>query len=259
LEDAMEGPTPVSALIHAATMVTAGVFLFIRLSFFLVNGSIMVGSFIALIGFSTAFISSLTGLFQSDIKRIIAYSTCSQLGYMVGIIGLSGYFYSLYHLINHGFFKALLFLSSGLIIHILMDEQDLRKMGGLLSFFPVTYLFMLVASFSLIGFPYLSGFYSKEFILQYICISNFSLSFLFYHLAIFTIICTTFYSCRLLLYVFILFPSGIFSVYKKITMANYDLIADILFILFFLSIFSGYFLSDFFFGLGSTIFDGNIL
>jgi len=158
-----------------------------------------------------------------------------------------------------GFFKALLFLSSGLIIHILMDEQDLRKMGGLLSFFPVTYLFMLVASFSLIGFPYLSGFYSKEFILQYICISNFSLSFLFYHLAIFTIICTTFYSCRLLLYVFILFPSGIFSVYKKITMANYDLIADILFILFFLSIFSGYFLSDFFFGLGSTIFDGNIL
>jgi len=259
LEDAMEGPTPVSALIHAATMVTAGIFLFLRLSFFLFNGSPFINGFIALIGFSTAFISSLTGLFQNDIKRIIAYSTCSQLGYMVGVIGLFGYFYSLYHLINHGFFKALLFLSSGLVIHVFMDEQDLRKMGGLLHFFPVTYLFILVASLSLIGFPYLSGFYSKEFILQYICLSDFVSAFLFYHLAVFTIICTAFYSCRLLLYIFILPPTNMLSTYKKVSFGNYDLISDALFVLFFFSIFSGYFFSDFFFGIGFTPLDESIM
>jgi NADH-ubiquinone oxidoreductase chain 5 len=161
----MEGPTPVSALIHAATMVTAGIFLIIRCSI-LFESSSFVLSFITFIGVFTAFFASTIGLFQHDIKKVIAYSTCSQLGYMIFICGISQYHASIFHLINHAFFKALLFLSAGSIIHSLSGEQDMRKMGGLIKLLPFTYSSLLIGSFALIGFPFLSGFYSKDFILE---------------------------------------------------------------------------------------------
>jgi NADH:ubiquinone oxidoreductase subunit 5 (subunit L)/multisubunit Na+/H+ antiporter MnhA subunit len=154
LPDAMEGPTPVSALIHAATMVTAGVYLLIRASFifeFLPN----LLCFVSIIGAFTAFFSATIALVQMDIKKLIAYSTCSQLGYMVFSCGMSFYNLSLFHLFNHAFFKALLFLSAGSIIHSLSNEQDFRKMGGLLKILPNSYISILIASLSLCGFPFL--------------------------------------------------------------------------------------------------------
>lgn len=162
---AMEGPTPVSALIHAATMVTAGVFLIIRSSF-LFEAAPFVLTFITLMGTLTAFITSTIGLFQFDIKKVIAYSTCSQLGYMVLSCGLSQYNAAIFHLINHAFFKALLFLTAGSIIHSLAGEQDMRKMGKLIKILPSTYNSLLTGSLALGGFPFLSGFYSKDFILE---------------------------------------------------------------------------------------------
>jgi len=161
----MAGPTPVSALIHAATMVTAGVFILIRSSIIIDYSSN--GLFIiSIVGVFTAFFSSTIGLFQNDIKKIIAYSTCSQLGYMVFICGLSNYSLSLFHLTNHAFFKALLFLSAGSIIHALSDEQDIRKFGGLLKILPFSYLMILIGSLSLMGIPFLTGFYSKDLIIE---------------------------------------------------------------------------------------------
>jgi len=161
----MEGPTPVSALIHAATMVTAGVFLIIRLSpLFEKTPSILI--LIVLIGSFTAFFSSTIGLTQNDFKKVIAYSTCSQLGYMVLICGFSQYNLGLFHLINHGFFKALLFLSAGSIIHAILDEQDLRKAGSMVNITPFTYICMVIGSLSLMGLPFLTGFYSKDLIIE---------------------------------------------------------------------------------------------
>jgi len=170
LADAMEGPTPVSALIHAATMVTAGVFLLIRMSFiFEFSKNILI--FIVILGSLTSFLSSLIGLVQYDLKKIIAYSTCSQLGYMVTICGLSGYNYALFHMFNHAFFKALLFLFAGSLIILFNGEQDIRKMfiGPIL--YPLLNIILLIASFSLIGIPFFSGFYSKEIILENIYFS----------------------------------------------------------------------------------------
>jgi len=165
LPTAMEGPTPVSALIHAATMVTAGVFLVIRCSSLFEYAPISL-AVVAVIGSTTALFAASIGLFQNDIKRVVAYSTCSQLGYMAFVGGLSNYSASLYHLFNHGFFKALLFLSAGSVIHAFSNEQDMRKMGGLLTFIPFIYLTVLVGSLALIGFPFLAGFYSKDIILE---------------------------------------------------------------------------------------------
>jgi len=161
----MEGPTPVSALIHAATMVTAGVFLLIRCSP-LLEYAPRVLVLITLWGGITAFVSGTIGAAQNDIKKIIAYSTCSQLGYMVLACGLSLYSASLFHLLNHAFFKALLFLSAGSVIHVLAGEQDIRRMGGLSKLVPFVYTCMLVASLALAGFPFLSGFYSKDFVIE---------------------------------------------------------------------------------------------
>src|ERR1700709_242147 len=144
----MEGPTPVSALIHAATMVTAGVFLLIRCSplfEFLPN----ILTFITFIGATTAFFAASVGLVQNDIKKVIAYSTCSQLGYMVFCCGLSHYHLSLFHLSNHAFFKALLFLSAGAIIHSIGNEQDMRKYGNLLPFLPITAFMLFIGSIAL--------------------------------------------------------------------------------------------------------------
>ena len=153
----MAGPTPVSALIHAATMVTAGVFAIVRLSPIIENSpsSLIIISFI---GVLTSFFAATIGLFQNDLKKIIAYSTCSQLGYMVFICGLSNYSLSIFHLANHAFFKALLFLSAGSLIHSLNDEQDIRKYGGLLKLLPFSYIMFIIGSLALMGVPFFKWF-----------------------------------------------------------------------------------------------------
>jgi len=165
LPDAMAGPTPVSALIHAATMVTAGVFVLIRISPILEQTALGL-QIIAFVGIFTAFFASSIGLFQNDLKKIIAYSTCSQLGYMVFACGLSNYSLSLFHLTNHAFFKALLFLSAGAVIHGMLDEQDMRKYGGLHKILPFSYICIFIGSMSLMGIPFLTGFYSKDLIIE---------------------------------------------------------------------------------------------
>jgi len=193
----MEGPTPVSALIHAATMVTAGVFLVIRFSFFFEH-SFNILFFIGLIGGLTCFFSALIGAFQFDIKKIVAYSTCSQLGYMFFSSGLSNYSISLFHLFNHAFFKALLFLSMGSIIHAMSDEQDFRRMGGLVKLLPFTYVMVLIGSLALMGFPFLTGFFSKDFLLEF-TYSRYTIDSLFFFLlGLFAAFFTAFYSARLI-------------------------------------------------------------
>jgi len=157
LPDAMEGPTPVSALIHAATMVTAGVFLIARCSP-LLEYAPKVLVIIAVMGAITSFIAATTGVFQNDLKRVIAYSTCSQLGYIVFACGLSAYPVGIFHLANHAFFKALLFLSAGSVIHALGDEQDIRRIGGLTKALPFTYAMMIIGSLALVGWPFFDRF-----------------------------------------------------------------------------------------------------
>lgn len=154
-----------SALIHAATMVTAGVFLLIRSSplFEQAPFALMI---VIIVGSLTVLLAATVGVVQNDLKKVIAYSTCSQLGYMVVACGISHYSISLFHLMNHAFFKALLFLSAGSVIHALSDEQDIRKMGGLIKLIPLTYILVVIGSLSLMGFPYLTGFYSKDLILE---------------------------------------------------------------------------------------------
>jgi NADH-quinone oxidoreductase subunit L len=165
LADAMEGPTPVSALIHAATMVAAGVFLIVRMSP-LIDLAPTAMAFITIIGATTAFFAGTVGCVQNDIKRIIAYSTCSQLGYMFLAAGVGAYPVAMFHLINHAFFKALLFLAAGSVIHAMSDEQDIRLMGGLFRKLPVTWLVMLIGALALAGIPPFSGYFSKDAILD---------------------------------------------------------------------------------------------
>ena len=154
-----------SALIHAATMVTAGVFLLIRSSPLFVQAPFAL-MIVIIVGSLTVLLAATVGVVQNDLKKVIAYSTCSQLGYMVVACGISHYSISLFHLMNHAFFKALLFLSAGSVIHALSDEQDIRKMGGLIKLIPLTYILVVIGSLSLMGFPYLTGFYSKDLILE---------------------------------------------------------------------------------------------
>ena len=165
LPDAMEGPTPVSALIHAATMVTAGVFLVCRMSplYEFAPAALTV---ITIVGAATALVTATIGLVQNDIKRVIAYSTCSQLGYMFFAAGLSAYGAAMFHLFTHAFFKALLFLGAGSVIHAMGDEQDMRKMGGLRPMIPITYVLMVIGTLALTGFPGTAGFFSKDMILE---------------------------------------------------------------------------------------------
>lgn len=203
LPDAMEGPTPVSALIHAATMVVAGVYLLLRLACIL-NMFTLVLDLLALIGGITALVSATIALYQNDIKKIIAYSTCSQLGYMVFTVGLGYYSVSFFHLCSHAFFKALLFLAAGSVIHAVSDNQDIRRMGGLSSNMPITYSTFLVASVSLAGLPFLSGFFSKDLILE-VCSQSFSkISFFSYLCGLFSAFLTTCYSFKLLYFTFFL-------------------------------------------------------
>jgi NADH-ubiquinone oxidoreductase chain 5 len=209
LPDAMEGPTPVSALIHAATMVTAGVFMIARCSpLFEYSPTALI--VITFAGAMTSFLAATTGILQNDLKRVIAYSTCSQLGYMIFACGISNYSVSVFHLMNHAFFKALLFLSAGSVIHAMSDEQDMRKMGGLASSFPFTYAMMLMGSLSLIGFPFLTGFYSKDVILElaytkYTISGNFA-----FWLGSISVLFTSYYSFRLLFLTFLV-PTNSFG------------------------------------------------
>ena len=198
LPDAMEAPTPVSALIHAATMVTAGVFLIVKLSP-LYDCTPWVREIMIVIGALTALFGAVVALTQTDIKRIIAYSTCSQLGYMVLACGCSAYKASIFHLVTHAFFKALLFLGAGSVIHAMSGEQDIRKMGGLARLIPTTYGLMWVGSLALAGIPFLAGYYSKDWIL-YSLWKNGSIGGLM--VALLVVILTAFYSWRLLWLVF---------------------------------------------------------
>jgi proton-translocating NADH-quinone oxidoreductase chain L len=207
LPDAMEGPTPVSALIHAATMVTAGVFLLARSSPLLEWTPTALGV-ITLFGAMTAFFAATTGLLQNDLKRVIAYSTCSQLGYMVFACGVSGYSVGVFHLANHAFFKALLFLSAGSVIHALADEQDLRRMGGLVKVVPFTYAMMAIGSLALMGIPFLTGFYSKDAILETAAASFVLPGSFAYCLGAAAAFCTAFYSTRLVALGFLTGPNG---------------------------------------------------
>ena len=251
LPDAMEGPTPVSALLHAATMVTAGVYLLIRLSpIFSLVPSIL--TLISIIGALTAFFAASSGLVQNDVKRVIAYSTSSQLGYMVLACGLLNFDLSFFHLINHAFFKALLFLSSGVIIHTFFNQQDLRFMGGFLPFLPFVYSLFLIGSLSLAGFPFLTGFYSKDLILEF-AFSKFTFSSYFvFWLALLTVSFTSFYSFRLLFFLFYHKPFSLnFSYYSHLHSSNFFALFPLALLALF-SIFFGFLLKDLFVGLGSS-------
>lgn len=201
LPDAMEAPTPVSALIHAATMVTAGVFLVLRLSF-LFELAPLAKQVVLVVGLCTAFYGATVALTQTDIKRILAYSTCSQVGYMFMALGSSAYAAALFHLVTHAFFKALLFLGAGSIIHALSGEQDIRRMGGLFKPMRFTCYTMWFGTFSLIGLPFFSGFYSKDQILTQLLTIPSGLRILAYVGGILIISLTTFYALRLMLLVF---------------------------------------------------------
>ena len=230
LPDAMEGPTPVSALIHAATMVTAGVFLIIRMSpFFELTPTILI--VIVFVGSITAFFSSTVGLTQNDLKKVIAYSTCSQLGYMVMICGFSQYNTGLFHLVNHGFFKALLFLSAGSIIHALNDEQDFRKMGSMNIITPFTYSCIVIGSLSLMGLPFLTGFYSKDLIIELVYGEHY-LRFALW-LGVLSAFLTAFYSFRLANFTFFNNPQSNISSFNKSHEGDWNLRWPLILLLFF--------------------------
>jgi len=201
LPDAMEGPTPVSALIHAATMVTAGVFMVARLSPMFEFAPIAL-SVVVLIGGTTAFFAATIGLTQHDIKRVIAYSTCSQLGYMFFALGVGAYPAAIFHLMTHAFFKALLFLGAGSVIHGMDDEQDMRKMGGLFSKMKVTAVLMWIGSLALAGVPFFAGFYSKDMILESAFAAHTGLGMYAFWAGIAAALMTAFYSWRLLFLTF---------------------------------------------------------
>ena len=197
LPDAMEGPTPVSALIHAATMVTAGVFLVVRCSP-IYEYSELALNVITIIGMTTAIFAATIALVQTDIKKIIAYSTCSQLGYMFFAAGVGAYNVAMFHLFTHAFFKALLFLGSGSVIHAFKNEQDINQMGGVWKNLPYTYVLMIIGTLALTGFPLLSGFYSKDAIIEFAYLKGNTLGYYAAGIGIFTAFLTSIYSWRLI-------------------------------------------------------------
>ena len=196
LPDAMEGPTPVSALIHAATMVTAGVFLVVRCSPLFEYSQVAL-NFVAITGMITAVFAASVAIVQNDIKKIIAYSTCSQLGYMFFAAGVGAYHVAIFHLFTHAFFKALLFLGSGSVIHAFKDEQDIRLMGGVWKKLPYTWILMLIGTLALTGFPFFSGFYSKDAIIEFAYFKGTSIGYYAMTVGIFTAFLTAIYSWRL--------------------------------------------------------------
>ena len=197
LPDAMEGPTPVSALIHAATMVTAGVFLVVRCSPIFEYSQTAL-NVVAVVGMTTAFFAATVALVQNDIKKIVAYSTCSQLGYMFFAAGVGAYHVAIFHLFTHAFFKALLFLGSGCVIHSFNNEQDIRSMGGVWKKIPFTYVLMIIGTLALTGFPFLSGYYSKDAIIEFAYLRGSTIGYLAAAVGIFTASLTAIYSWRLI-------------------------------------------------------------
>ena len=254
---AMEGPTPVSALIHAATMVTAGVYLLMRASP-LIEYSSTVLIICLWVGSITTVFSSLIGLFQQDIKKVIAYSTMSQLGMMIIAVGLSSYSVALFHLVNHAFYKGLLFLGAGAVIHAVADNQDFRKYGGLLIFLPLTYTVMLIASLSLVAFPFMTGFYSKDFILES-AFGQFKYSSVaVYFTATVGAMFTTLYSVKVLYLTFLTGANGPITNYNKAHEGDIFMSLPLIILALF-SIFFGYVTRDMFIGLASGFFADNSL
>jgi NADH-ubiquinone oxidoreductase chain 5 len=254
---AMEGPTPVSALIHAATMVTAGVYLLMRASP-LIEYSSTVLILCLWTGAITTVFSSLIGLFQQDIKKVIAYSTMSQLGMMVIAVGLSSYNIALFHLINHAFYKGLLFLGAGAVIHAVTDNQDFRRYGSLKVFLPLTYSVMLIASLSLVAFPFMTGFFSKDFILESTYGQFYFSSTIVYFIATIGAVFTTLYSVKVLYLTFLTNPNGPLINYKKAHESDIYMSLPLIILALF-SIFFGYVFKDIFIGLGSNFFEDNSL
>jgi NADH-ubiquinone oxidoreductase chain 5 len=198
----------------------------------------------------TAFLAATTGLFQNDLKRVIAYSTCSQLGYIVFAAGLSGYSVSIFHLSNHAFFKALLFLGAGSVIHAIADEQDMRKIGGLSKILPLTYTIIIVGSLALMGFPYLTGFYSKDVILE-VAYGSFTVEGRFVHtLGVFAAFFTAYYSVRLLALTFLRPANGFRSAYANAHESHLQMTIPLILLSFF-SIFVGFISRDIFIGIGT--------
>mgnify|MGYP001172019971 CR=1 FL=1 len=252
LPDAMEGPTPVSALIHAATMVTAGVFLVVRCSPIFEYSQVAL-NLVTIIGMITALFAASVALVQNDIKKIVAYSTCSQLGYMFFAAGVGAYHVAMFHLFTHAFFKALLFLGAGSVIHAFGDEQDIRKMGGIRKRLPFTYFFMLIGTLALTGFPLLSGFYSKDAIIEFAYLKNSSLGNYAATIGIITAFLTSIYSWRLFFKTF----HGNYNNRLIPIEKTHESPAAMLIPLVFLSIgavFSGYFFKDIFIGHHSNDF-----
>jgi NADH-ubiquinone oxidoreductase chain 5 len=254
---AMEGPTPVSALIHAATMVTAGVYLLMRSSP-LIEYSSTVLMLCLWLGAITTVFSSLIGLFQQDIKKVIAYSTMSQLGMMVIAVGLSCYNIALFHLVNHAFYKALLFLGAGAVIHAVADNQDFRRYGGLRPFLPLTYSVMLIASLSLVAFPFMTGFYSKDFILESAYGQYYFSGTVVYIIATIGAMFTTLYSVKVLYLTFLTNPNGPLINYKQAHEGDIFMSLPLMILAVF-SIFFGFITKDMFIGLGSGFFSDNAL
>jgi NADH-ubiquinone oxidoreductase chain 5 len=254
---AMEGPTPVSALIHAATMVTAGVYLLMRSSP-LIEYSTIVLMLCLWLGAITTVFSSLIGLFQQDIKKVIAYSTMSQLGMMVIAVGLSCYGIALFHLVNHAFYKALLFLGAGAVIHAVADNQDFRRYGGLRPFLPLTYSVMLIASLSLVAFPFMTGFYSKDFILESAYGQYYFSGTVVYIIATIGAMFTTLYSVKVLYLTFLTNPNGPLINYKNAHEGDIFMSLPLMILAVF-SIFFGFVTKDMFIGLGSGFFSDNAL
>jgi NADH-ubiquinone oxidoreductase chain 5 len=254
---AMEGPTPVSALIHAATMVTAGVYLLMRSSP-LIEYSSTVLMLCLWLGAITTVFSSLIGLFQQDIKKVIAYSTMSQLGMMVIAVGLSSYNIALFHLVNHAFYKGLLFLGAGAVIHAVADNQDFRRYGGLRAFLPLTYSVMLIASLSLVAFPFMTGFYSKDFILESAYGQYYFSSTVVYTIASIGAVFTTLYSVKVLYLTFLTNPNGPLINYKQAHEGDIFMSLPLIILAVF-SIFFGFITKDIFIGLGSGFFSDNAL
>jgi len=256
LPDAIEGPTPVSALIHAATIVTAGVFLIVRSSpLFEISSNVL--NIVAIFGSITAVFAASVGLVQNDIKKIIAYSTCSQLGYIIFATGISSYSISFFHLFNHAFFKALLFLGAGSVIHAIGDEQDIRKIGGLKKFLPITYSTFLSGSLALAGFPFLSGFYSKDAIMEATAANYTNVSILCYFLGAISAFITAYYSIRLLTLVFLVKPRGYKKIYES-AIESQIFIKSVLILLSIFSIFIGFLTKNIFLGESLMIFDNAI-
>lgn len=257
LPDAMEGPTPVSALIHAATMVTAGIFVLIRASFILVLVPSIL-NFIVFIGGLTALFGASVACVQFDIKKVIAYSTCSQLGYMMIACGSGNFIGAFFHLVNHAFFKAALFLSAGSVIHAMSNEQDMRKMGALVNFLPITFVIMVFSSAALAGFPFLSGFYSKDGILEFCYSANSIFSYLGFIFGLLGAFCTSFYSFRLLYLVFLGPYNGLRSNISYIHESpKFMLISLVLLVV--PSIGFGYMFSDLFIGNSASLLWSNCI